>query len=173
MSNRSAPTKSWFLVYTKPRQEKTAKTQLARQGYRVYLPMIERVRKRGAKRTAHIEPLFPRYLFIHLDTYTDDWGPIRSTVGVSALVRFGREPAQVPDALVELLRSRESGSGLHVWAEPALRAGQAVRVNEGAMRGYEGIFVAGSGKERVIVLLDILGRRVRASVEAGQLVAKE
>lgn len=165
--------KSWFLVYAKPRQEETAKIQLSRQGYGIYLPMAQQTRQRGARRITYIEPLFPRYLFIHLNTCTDDWGPIRSTVGVSALVRFGKEPALVPDELIGLLRSRESATGLHVWTTPGFRTGQTVRVMEGAMQGYEGIFIAASGHARAMVLLDILGRKVRASVDAYLLASVE
>ena len=47
MSGSSPPLKSWYLVYTKPRQEQTARHQLERQGYPVYLPMTQRSRKRG------------------------------------------------------------------------------------------------------------------------------
>ncbi len=173
MSTTFVPAKSWFLIYAKPRQEETAKTQLSRQGYGIYLPMTQQTRKRGARRTTYIEPLFPRYLFIHLNTCTDDWGPIRSTVGVSALVRFGKEPALVPDDLVGLLQSRESESGLHVWIAPGFLAGQAVRVTDGVLQGYEGIFVAASGRERAVVLLDILGRKVRARVDTERLEAAE
>lgn len=168
-----APVKSWFLIYAKPRQEETAKIQLSRQGYGVYLPMTQQTRKRGARRMTYIEPLFPRYLFIHLNSCTDDWGPIRSTVGVSALVRFGMQPALVPEDLIGLLRSRESESGLHVWVMPGLRAGQTVRVTDGALQDYEGIFVAGNGRERAVVLLDILGRKVRASIHPNQLEAAQ
>jgi transcriptional antiterminator RfaH len=173
MSDPSPPVKTWFLIYTKPRQEQTAQTQLTRQGYRVYLPMIEQHRRRGGKRIHVIEPLFPRYLFIHLDTCTDDWGPIRSTIGVSLLVRFGQAPASAPDALIDLLRARESASGLHVVSGPDFKSGQPVRVSYGVMQGYEGIFVAANGRERVLVLLDILGRKVRASVDPDQLQAAE
>ena len=162
MATLSAPAKSWFLIYAKPRQEETAKTQLSRQGYGVYLPMTQQTRKRGVRRITSIEPLFPRYLFIHLNTCTDDWGPIRSTVGVSALVRFGMEPALVPEDLISLLQSRESESGLHVWVMPGFHAGQAVRVTHGVLQDYEGIFVADNGRERAVVLLDILGRKARA-----------
>ena len=173
MSGSSPPLKSWYLVYTKPRQEQTARHQLERQGYPVYLPMTQRSRKRGSRRVPAIEPLFPRYLFIQLDTCRDDWGPIRSTVGVSSLVRFGQEPASVPDALINLLRARESDTGLHDWVEAGFRTGQPVRVVEGVMQGYEGIFVAASGRERVVVLLDILGRKERASVASGRLTSAD
>jgi transcriptional antiterminator RfaH len=164
-----APAKAWYLVYTKPRQEEIAFTNLARQGYGVYLPRVRQNRKRGGRRMPVVEPLFPRYLFIHLDVHTDNWGPIRSTVGVASLVRFGHEPAQVPETLVRFLRDRESQGGLHDWARHDLKEGERVRVSEGVFQGCEGILLARSSRERVLVLLDILGRQVRAQVVADQL----
>lgn len=161
--------KSWYLVYTKPRQEGVALANLARQGYAVYLPRCRRLRKREGRSTPVIEPLFPRYLFIQLDTHTDNWGPIRSTLGVAALVRFGQNPAPVPESLVEFLRTREDAEGLHPWAEPEYRTGDRVRVTEGPLGGYEGILLARSGRERVLVLLDILGKQVRTRLNREQL----
>lgn len=161
--------KSWFLVHCKPRQEMTARDNLERQGYKVYLPRTRQPRRRNGRLVTRIEPLFPRYLFVQLDTETDNWAPIRSTVGVSMLVRFGTAPGRVPDRLIELLRSRESDAGLHDWVAPVLHSGQSVRVAAGAFHDYEGIFIARSGPERVVVLLDILGRQVRAKLDIEQI----
>jgi transcriptional antiterminator RfaH len=161
--------KAWYLVYTKPRQEEVALTNLERQGYGVYLPHVREARKRQGRRVMLIEPLFPRYLFIHLDTHTDNWGPIRSTLGVATLVRFGQEPARIPDDLINFLKAREGQAGLHDWAEQKYQSGDRVRVAEGAFRGYEGILLARNSRERVVVLLDILGRQVRTRVDVSQI----
>lgn len=161
--------KAWYLVYTKPRQEDVALTNLTRQGYSVYLPRARQTRKRQGRRVAVIEPLFPRYLFIHLDTHTDNWGPIRSTLGVASLVRFGQKPAPVPESLIAFLQSREGGDGLHVWAEPTYRTGDRVRVADGPLEGYEGILLARTSRERVVVLLDILGKQIRTQVDMNRL----
>ncbi|NIN33844.1 MAG: transcription/translation regulatory transformer protein RfaH, partial [Gammaproteobacteria bacterium] len=58
--------KSWYLIHTKPRQEKLAEENLERQGYEIYLPMAEIRRKRRGRSVRVIDPMFPRYLFIHL-----------------------------------------------------------------------------------------------------------
>lgn len=165
----SSSGRAWYLVYTKPRQEEVALTNLVRQGYGAYLPRVRQVRRRQGRRLEVVEPLFPRYLFIHLDAGTDNWGPIRSTIGVASLVRFGQEPARVPDSLVEFLKERESAEGLHEWAAPELRIGDRVRVAEGVFHGYDGILLARSSRERVLVLLDILGKKIRAQVSTSQL----
>jgi len=159
----------WYLVYSKPRQESLARANLERQGYQIYLPMCRYRRRRAGQPTETIEPLFPRYLFIRLNAKTDNWGPIRSTLGVSSLVRFGTEPAPVPETLIAFLRSREGMDGFHSAAQPTLQAGDRVRVSIGPMEGYEGILVAKTGRERVLVLMDVLGKQVRTQVDIGDL----
>ena len=83
--------KFWYLLYAKPRQEKIAVENLQRQNYAVYFPQVSMWRTRRGVRQKVVEPLFPRYLFIHLDSHTDNWAPIRSTLGVMSLVRFRSE----------------------------------------------------------------------------------
>ena len=163
------PQKCWYLVYTKPRQEALAQSNLERQGYGVYLPKVRLLQRRRGRQEAVVEPLFPRYLFIHLDTQSDNWGPIRSTFGVASLVRFGAEPAQVPDELVAHLKAQEGQEGLHEWAEPKIKVGDRVRVAEGPLKGYEGILLAKSGQKRVMLLLEMLGKEVRTHLSPAQI----
>jgi len=155
----------WYLVYTKPRQEDVARTNLERQGYRIYLPKIRTPRRRMGRRIIRIEPMFPRYLFIHLDTETDNWAPIRSTVGVMKLVRFGVSPSPVPDDLIAVLAGRETADGVQDVPLHEFRAGQRIRIESGPFAGYEGIFLAKTGRDRVSVLLDIVGKAAKALIE--------
>jgi transcriptional antiterminator RfaH len=143
---------SWYLIYSKPQQERVARENLERQGYRSYLPMIRNRRRRQGRYVAVIEPMFPRYLFVHLNDQTDNWGPIRSTIGVANLVRFGMQAARVPHSLIEMMESREEG-GVQMLDLPEFKAGDRVRIVEGVMAGYEAIFQAKTGKERVLLLL--------------------
>lgn len=157
--------KRWYLVYTKPRQEELARANLERQGFGTYLPLIRNARRRLGRRVICIEPMFPRYLFIHLDTETDNWAPIRSTFGVSKLVRFGPEPTPVPDALVATIRRRDDQSGVQDIPLHEFRPGERVRVEEGPLMGYEGIFLARTSQERVLVLLEIVGREAKTKLD--------
>lgn len=159
----------WYLVYSKPRQEALAKENLERQGYTTYLPLLRTPRKRLGRRIIRIEPMFPRYLFIFLDTETDNWAPIRSTVGVNTLVRFGMTPSPVPDDLIELLKQREDSSGVQDIPMHTFKPGQTVRIEEGPFMGYEGIFLAESSQQRVLVLLDIVGKSAKARIDVGAL----
>lgn len=161
-----AATKSWYLVYAKPRQESLAQTNLARQGYETYLPRIRRTVKRQGRRMTVVGPMFPRYLFIHLDNQSDNWGPIRSTLGVVSLVRFGQEAAQVPEKFVAALKKREDEQGVQILPAEEFVPGSRVRITEGSLAGYEAVFLAKSSRDRVVVLLEILGQHTRALVDS-------
>ena len=115
--------------------------------------------------------MFPRYLFVRLDSNTDNWAPIRSTLGVVSIVRFGQEPARVPEAFVSYLRGKGDAQGIQTVAIDELKPGMRVRVTEGSLMGYEGIYQARTGHERVIVLLDIMGKVARTAIDRDSLEA--
>lgn len=160
-------TRHWYLVYCKPKAEYIARDNLVRQGYQVYLPLISRTRQRARRLFQTVEPLFSRYLFIRLDTQTDNWSPIRSTLGVSNLVQFGQTPALVPSDLITELKSREKNQNAHRFIDLAnIKKGDEIRINAGAMTGYAGQFVQRNSQGRVIVLLNIMEQQSRVSLPA-------
>ncbi len=156
--------REWYLLYTKSRQEVMARMQLERQGYTTYLPMIKYRRKLRARTGEVVEPMFPRYLFIHLNTSTDNWGPIRSTLGVSKVVSFGMMPAKLPDNLISIIKQRCDDEGVIQLLERRVSIGDVVRIEEGPFLGYEGVFIARTGKERIVLLLDIVGNPARVEI---------
>ncbi len=163
----TSPTTAWYLVHTKPRQEDVALTNLERQGYECYLPQmrIERIRRRKAEIAT--EPMFPRYLFIRLDSSDQgkSWSPIRSTLGVSQLVHFGARAAKVDDALVELLRQREQAMPL----DPMFHSGDSVVIADGPFAGIEAIYQMADADRRAFILLEILSKPVSMQIDAGCL----
>jgi len=169
MTAKDVAGKRWYLVYTKVRQEKVAQTNLDRQGYEVYLPLVRQVRRRLGRRVSVIGAMFPRYLFVRLDSDTDNWAPIRSTLGVVSIVRFGQEPARVPDRFIVYLRSREDEQGMQTVTVDELKRGTRVRVTEGSLMGFEGVYQARTGHERVVVLLEIMGKVARTVVDRESL----
>lgn len=159
----------WYLIHCKPRQEKVALLNLERQGYECYLPMlhVEKLGHEGVQVVA--EPLFPRYLFIRLGQGMEakSWAPIRSTKGVSRLVSFGAEPAQINDAVVVMLRSQENA--LCRQPESLFKAGEVLTIMTGVFAGLQGVFTEMVGERRVMVLIDFLSRPVKVPVHAAGL----
>jgi transcriptional antiterminator RfaH len=164
----------WYLIHTKPAAEPVAQANLERQGYEVYFPrLLQPVLRRARWRDA-VVALFPRYLFLRLDEGRQTLSPVRSSVGVASIVRFGATFAIVPDAVIGELRSREQPeSGLHrLRSRRSLKAGTAVRITVGPLAGLEGVFEREAGADRVVLLLNLLGRESSVRVPAGFVVPR-
>jgi len=159
----------WYLVHTKPRQEKCALGNLQRQGYVTYLPMLSAERLRQGVLTVIDEPLFPRYLFIRLDTglSAKGWGPIRFTKGVSRLVSFGNEPAKIDDRLVHLLHSQENTR--QTEPQRLFTKGERAMIVDGAFAGLEAIYQMADGEGRVMVLVELISKPVQLHVAPASL----
>lgn len=160
----------WYAVYCKPRQEGRAAAHLENQGISVLCPRIRRRRRAGSAYRTVVEPMFPRYVFVHLGD-EDNPGVIRSTRGAVALVRFGNFTPPVPAELIEQIQQRADEHGcLDMQAESEFRAGQTVRVTEGAFAGAEALFVERSGQGRVAVLLEIMQREQKVELKESAIV---
>lgn len=159
----------WYLIHTKPRQERCALENLERQGFQCYLPTLPSERVRQGELTVSNEPLFPRYLFIRLgqEGSAPSWSPIRSTKGVSRLVSFGLEPAKVADSLVEVLRAQEAS--VQTQPERLFKPGERVRLTQAPFAGIEGIYQMTDGERRAMVLIELLSRQVRVQVAPANL----
>jgi transcriptional antiterminator RfaH len=162
--NESQP--SWFAVYTKPRQERIALEHLERQAFRCFLPMAVNPYQRRSERKRRIEPLFPRYLFLHAVPNQQSLGPVRSTRGVATLVRFGQKLACLPDPVVEAINERCDDEGLVQLDPVPVEPGDKVRVFDGPLAGLEGIFKERKGEKRALLMAKLLGTESTLEVDA-------
>lgn len=162
----------WYVVQTQSNSEARAAENLSRQGFEVYLPRFLK-RRRHARKIEHVAaPLFSRYLFVRIDVKAQRWRAIQSTFGVSHLVMLGDAPAPVPDAVVDALRARHDGKGLVTLDQaPVFKPGDKVRVLGGAFMDNLGLFDGQSDRERIAILLDLLGRKVRVVIDADLICA--
>lgn len=160
----------WYLIHTKPARETTATEHLERQGFETFLPRTRRQIRRAGRWRERIEAMFPRYLFVRLDTEEDDWASIHSTLGVSRLVRFGNRPAVAPIDLIESLRSSANADSIvSIETAAGFEPGQRVRVMDGPLAGIEGIIQAKSTRERVDLLLAVVGQGSSARISTHHL----
>ena len=158
---------SWFTVYTKPRQERTALENLQRQGFHCFLPMAVNPYQRRTERKPRIEPLFPRYMFLQAIADQQSLGPVRSTRGVSSLVRFGVQLATMPEQIIKLISARRDPQSGLVQLEPVpVQIGDKVRVFDGPLAGIEGVFRERKGEKRALLLMSFLGTETTIEVES-------
>ncbi len=162
----------WFVVQSQPNAELKAVAHLNRQGFPTYLPRYMK-RRCHARRVEHVPaPLFPRYLFVGIDMDAQRWRSIFSTIGVSRLVCNGDMPTPVSEQIVAALRGREDGAGfVRLKVKPSFRAGDKICVLGGALAGCFGLYEGMKDSDRIAILLDLLGRKVRVTVDVESVAA--
>jgi transcriptional antiterminator RfaH len=92
-------------------------------------------------------------------------------VGVSHLVRNGNEPAAIRDTVIAELRGREEHGYVQLPARAPFVPGQAVQVIGGAFAHCFGLCEGMKDRERIAILLELLGRKVRVVLELDSVVA--
>jgi transcription antitermination factor NusG len=150
----------WAVVQVESQCEHVVRLLLMRARYETYMPRILRARNR-------IAPLFPGYLFVRI---VDRWYPVIWTIGVVRLLMSGDQPARLPEKAMTEIRKREIG-GFVKLPSPTnrLRKGQHVRITRGSFEGQTALCQGMSGKERVWVLLNLLGQKVPVELPSRDL----
>jgi transcriptional antiterminator RfaH len=119
-------------------------------GYTTYPPRLRQHRVPNGRRIVTTPPLFPGYLFvlIELQWHTARWAP-----GVTRIVLDGG----VPDAVIAEIGGRECNGLIELPKRELARPGDRVRVVRGPFQGHVGLYAGMRPRERVEVLLALLG----------------
>jgi transcriptional antiterminator RfaH len=152
----------WYLIYTKPHQEKVALNNLTRQNYHCYLPLINKEKILRGKKILTNEPMFPRYLFVRLSHEgQQNWSPIRSSIGVSHLVNFGGLAAKLDDETMNNLQQKIDKAML----VKVFSVGDKVEILKGPFKGMEAIFNSYKGEERAMLFLNFMAKNLAAKFD--------
>jgi transcriptional antiterminator RfaH len=164
---------AWFCVRTQPKHEQIAAAHLSRiSEIEVFNPKlrIRRATRRGA--VWFVEALFPGYLFARFD-WDSKSQTVRGTPGVSTLVAFGPVVPVVPDAVVEALRSQFDETESHEIPDQ-FQNGDSVTIAGGPFHGLQAtVLRVMSARDRIQVLLDILGGDKPVEISTGQVAPVE
>lgn len=159
----------WYVVITGPREERRAHQNLVRQNFRPFLPQISKTVRHARQMRTVIAPLFPRYMFVPLNLDRDRWLSIRGTYGVSTIFMAGGRPAPVPQGVVETLITCADDRQV-TRLDLDLREGDSVRFVSGPFAELPGTLERLDDNGRVMVLLDIMGKATRVTVERSSLM---
>jgi transcriptional antiterminator RfaH len=162
----------WYVVHTHLRQEDRAAMNLKAWGINTFSPKIRELEYRpySNKPAYVIRPLFPRYIFAHIEI--SQLHQVQFTRGVYRVVCFGDCPTPVEDGIISEVQSRVGADGcVDIANEIApLVPGDKVIIENGPMANFRGIFIGKIGAEdRVRILLDTVS--YQAHVEVGREVA--
>ena len=170
---RPVPAESaWHVVQVHLHAERKAQMHISRQGFETYLPLYLK-RRRHARRTEMVAaPLYPSYLFVRFNSLIHRWRSIHSTLGVVRLVCNGDVPAALDQAIIENLKSRENAQGfIQLDRRTKFAPNDKVRISDGVFADCLGLVEGVSDRDRVVILLNMLGRKVRVLLDEELVVA--
>lgn len=165
----SSPQVAWFCLRSQPRHEHIAARHLAQmEDVEVFNPRI-----RFARATRHgaiwmTESLFPNYLFARFDWKTG-LNKVHYAPGVSGIVHFGDKWPTIPDSTIAELKASLGPEELHVIENIA--PGDTVEIAGGTFHSLKALVTQViPGRERVVVLMDFLGRQTTVEVGLNSVV---
>ncbi len=156
----------WYCVRVRPKQEAvTARMLRGETGVEVFCPFIRFKRPRRGSTMWVTEGMFPGYLFGRF-SFPAVHRHIMSISGVSAIVRFGDQPAVVPEEIIEELRAHVTDKETVILPQP-IEAGSEVEIVDGAFKGVKAVVSRLlPARERVAVLLEVLGMEREVEIAA-------
>ena len=156
---------SWFVIHTKPNEEKKALANLINQKFTCYMPMYSKeiISQNRIKITP--SPLFSRYLFIEVndDSIQKNIGLIRSTLGVHQLLKIGENPIKINAEIVMELKLAEKDRSEKI--KNYFAHGEQVEIQSGPYKGIKAIFECEDADERAILFFELLQKSTKISVD--------
>ncbi len=152
----------WYAINTRSRHEKQVDSFLIEKGIESFLPLIKTLSRRRDRKKYVDLPLFPGYLFVHVDN--EHLNDVKYTRGVAKILGTDIDkPTPVPDKQVlDIKKIMESKVKLDPF--PYLKKGRQVRVKAGPLKGVEGILVEKKDCYIIVISIDLLQKGTAAEV---------
>jgi transcription antitermination factor NusG len=152
----------WFAIRVKSQREKSVAAAIGSKGFEEFLPLYESRRRWSDRLKSRELPLFPGYVFCHIDP--NGRLPILTIPSVLHFVGIGKTPAPIDESEIAAVQSAVR-SGLRVEPSDYLEVGQCVRLEDGPLAGLEGILTEVRKQFRVVVSLTLLKRSVAVEID--------
>jgi len=151
-------TKSWYVLYTKPRHEKKLAERLLSEGWTVYCP-LKKVVKQWSDRTKVIEEaLFPSFIFIQCRD--QERNEVFTHASAVRYLYWLGHPAEIRDEEIQSIRYWMGEINHQANNIECISVGSNVRLDSGPLMGRLGKIIEYRGNQ-VTILLEQLGIQVR------------
>jgi transcriptional antiterminator RfaH len=158
----------WYVVQTKPRNERRAQRSLEREGIETLNPLMEACSSKRGRSLRTLQPLFPNYIFARF-ILERDYPKVRWARGVNKVLGRGWEPMPISDGVVREIRNRVDGDCV-VRRAYDLKPHDTVKIREGPLRDLMGVFDGWMSREgRVRVLLSLIGYQTSVQLHYSQV----
>ena len=115
-------------------------------------------------------PLFPRYCFVRLELGSHKWQVFNPTWGVNRRIGLNGESTPLPEGVIGKIHVRQDDPGMIEMAKPGVEKGRPYRIRGGPFEDLTGIFAERIDKNRVVLLLNLLGRQIRIDAPEWALI---
>lgn len=156
--------KHWFVATYKIKEIKRLKFNLANQNFDYYLPKITK-KKRNAG--LEVELLFPGYIFINAGI--ENYSALKYTIGIKSIIKFGNNISFLTNEEIESIQNLEQSSKSKPLSS-SIQVGQDAILRKGPFKGAIVKICSLPYKERINILLDLLGSVRRVNIPAKDLV---
>jgi len=157
----------WYALSVKHQHERRAEIALGSKGFEALAPTY-RARRQWSDRSKNLDlPLFSGYVFCRFDFA--ERISVLDTPGVARIVAFGNGPAPVADQEIAAIKVAMA-SGLVVRPWPHLKPGDRVRIEDGPLRGVEGILLKEKESLRLVLGVELLQRSIAVELEPESIV---
>lgn len=164
----SAKVNDWYAVYCKVGREQHVSTILNNHLHiHTYLPELRTIHKGNRSP----RPFFPGYLFIQTNFEKIQVSDIHLCPGVHHIIVYNGKPQPIPHATIAEIRNRlEQFNASGQAGSQKFQSGEHVHITTGPLEGLEAVFLSSmKSHERVIILLNFLGRLSKAQIEISAL----
>jgi transcription antitermination factor NusG len=141
-------------------------TALTNKEFDVFLPLYSTVRKWKDRMKELRLPLFPSYVFVR--DFMARRPEMLATPGVHSMLMIGRQPADISDAEIEVLR-RAVDNADTLKPHPFLVCGDRVRIKSGPLQGIEGILSRRKNLYRLIISVELLAKSAALEVDTATI----
>ena len=144
---------AWYVIYTKPRNEKKVAESLQKIGIVVYCPLVTQIKQWSDRKKKIQVPLFNSYLFVNFEDKNRN--DVFEVNGVVRYLFWLGKPAVVRDEEIELLQ--ESLKYIMTSVElTTIKTGDLLNIAAGPFKGKEGV-VKNINKNNLQLVLKELG----------------
>lgn len=161
---RSGFAGQWFVLHSKPRQEKILAAALDAMQVGCFLPLLRQIRYYGKRRAVVEAPLFPGYVFLRgslEDAYDAD-----RTRRVAQVIRVA-DQQHIHWELENLYLAMSRSAPVQPYAY--LKKGVRVEVRAGPFKGLQGIVAGTAGNCRLVLQVRTLSQAVSLEIDGSLL----
>lgn len=161
---------AWFCLRSHPQRDHVAARHLRQmEQVEVFDPRIRFARATRNGPLWMTEALFPNYLFARFD-WKVSLTRVHYAPAVSGVVHFGPRWPIVHDAIIEEIRARLGPDETHTITKE-YQSGDRVQLAGGLFHGLEAVITqVMTGRQRVAVLMDFLGRQTTVEVGMASII---